>query len=325
MAETSNIARMASKVTDEVFGVLGWTRVGPQDQNWDCANPQHGKVTHPSDVVFMYDEPYRAERVIWNVDLKSYASESVTRASIGSAVSNLALAVDCANVAPGWHELYGDLENNYRCDGLLFVYNHDGAFDKNFPELLAGVDATKYRVSARKRLAILGPQDVEYVANVAHDIIQLRGRQQIPLPTEATEFWYPDMVRPKLRPQPRSAATIEMLTGPWITLLIRPDYNDGKRRFLVYYRGAGDTMEEFRYLIDSFFRFQMLALDRDTAIDVRLVKPGKTATVNFQRAKASVSTALYGLAHNRLELVRCETIPNVLRSFSEVDLGMESR
>jgi hypothetical protein len=90
MAETENIARMAAKVSDEVFTVFGWQTKGPINQNWTCSTEAHGKATHPSDVVFWYDDPYSTARVFINTDLKSYAATSISKAAVAGAVSSLA-------------------------------------------------------------------------------------------------------------------------------------------------------------------------------------------------------------------------------------------
>jgi len=324
MAETDNIARMAQKLSDEVFGVFGWSRVGPINQNWSCTAEAHGAKTHPSDVVFFYDDPYRAERIFWNVDLKSYAADSISKAKIAGAVSSLARTVECANVSSDWHDLYGDDETSWRSDGLLFVYNHDGEFDREFPKMLAEIDHANFRLPAKRRMAVLGPPDVAYLVNVAADITALRGRKRLPLEPTGSQYWYPDLVRPKRREQPSSAATIEMLTGPWVTMRAKPEQNAGKQEFFVWYRDRGDTVEEFKYLIDSFFRFQLLA-DSDTEVTVRLVDPASTAVVNFEKAKDQISHSLYGLAQARLARVRCESLSNVVARFSEVEIGMEAR
>lgn len=325
MAETSNIAQMAVKVSTEIFEVLGWNRVGPYDQNWTCVTESHDVATHPTDVVFAYDDPYRNERILWNVDLKSYAANTINKSKLSGAIVSLVKTVQCAATSKGWSDLYGDDESNWRCDGMLFVYNHDGEFDRNFGQLLASVENSHLKLQRGRRLAILGPADISYLVNVTSDIIHLRGREVIPIAKDSTEFWYPDLVRPKHRAQPTSAATIEMVTGPWVTLQIHPQSNGEKRRFLVYYREDGSTVEEFVYLIDSFFRFQMLSVDREAAIDVRLVSPCKEAITNFAKAKSRIASTLYGLTGKRLEAVRCETIQTVVRRFGEIEIGMEER
>lgn len=80
MAETKNIAEMSAILSDELFAEFLWTRTGPADTNWPCEDKElHKVLTHPSDVVFYYDNPYSLSRTYINCDLKSYASNSITK------------------------------------------------------------------------------------------------------------------------------------------------------------------------------------------------------------------------------------------------------
>lgn len=325
MAETERIAAMASKVSDEIFGVFGWRQVPPINQNSACVMEEtHRTTTHPCDVVFAYDDPYRAQTIFWNTDLKSYARGSIAKGKITDAIASLSKSVECANVSSEWRTRYGADEGNANIDGLLFVYNHDGEYDADFGKMLADADLGAIPLPRKRRLAVLGPQDVGYLVNVATDILTLRGRQKIPVEPAATQFFYPDLVRSKRRDQGKSAATIEMLTGPWVTVNLLPQHNQGKREFLVYYRERGETIDEFTHLIDSFFRFQMLTVDPTASIEVRLVGANvDKALPNFRTAKERLSASLYGLPQEQLRRVRCEPISTFVRSFSEVALGME--
>jgi hypothetical protein len=83
MAETVNIAKMAGKNSDEIFSVFLWDKRGPLNHNWDCLKRgEHKKLTHPSDVVFFYDEPYRAVRTYVQTDLKSYQASSISKSKV---------------------------------------------------------------------------------------------------------------------------------------------------------------------------------------------------------------------------------------------------
>lgn len=51
MGETVNIAKMAEKLSKELFAEYQWRRVGT-NISWTCEDhDRHGKKTHPSDVV----------------------------------------------------------------------------------------------------------------------------------------------------------------------------------------------------------------------------------------------------------------------------------
>ncbi|MCY0853228.1 hypothetical protein [Cupriavidus sp. D39] len=97
MAETTNIAKMAEKLSKELFAEFLWQKMGPTNINWPCEDQSsHKAITHPSDVVFYYEEPYTQARTYVNCDLKSYAKGSITASSIRSAIESLARALSCA-------------------------------------------------------------------------------------------------------------------------------------------------------------------------------------------------------------------------------------
>ena len=63
MAETANLAKMAEFLANKVFSVFGWKTTGSTNQNWPCERQaEHKRLTHPSDVVFFYDELYSLHR-----------------------------------------------------------------------------------------------------------------------------------------------------------------------------------------------------------------------------------------------------------------------
>lgn len=156
MGETDNIARMASKVSDELLGVFGWRRTGPVNENWQCVTEAHAKTTHPSDVVFSYEDPYRDLTIFWTVDLKSYAAGTINKGVVRNACGSLVKAVECAGVCQGWHSKYVDVETNWRCDGLLFVYNHDGAYAGDFGEYIQDLDMSTLALPKGRRVVALG-------------------------------------------------------------------------------------------------------------------------------------------------------------------------
>jgi hypothetical protein len=106
VAETSNISKIAEILANDFFSRFLWNDTGGWNQNWICVRDDHalpnkksrkaegGKETadvsddvledssaidgsgvhkiasHPSDVVFYYDEPYSVTRTYVNTDLK---------------------------------------------------------------------------------------------------------------------------------------------------------------------------------------------------------------------------------------------------------------
>lgn len=107
MAETANIAAIAEKLSGELFAEFFWKRTGPMNENWACEKSEHHKVkTHPSDVVFYYDEPYTNQRTYVNCDLKSYATSSITTSALRGAVESLTKQVACAEISEEWRTKY---------------------------------------------------------------------------------------------------------------------------------------------------------------------------------------------------------------------------
>ena len=155
--ETGSIAEMAKRVSRDVFKWFKWQLVPLYDQNFDClkqekhAPTKKQEHTHPVDVVFTYNDPYLDHPVLLNSDLKSYSKSSITSPNIRSALRSLALTIDCARVSEEWRARY-DKTGTAEIRGLLFVYNHDAEWDRDFANLLL---PPKKKRSMRKRKALL--------------------------------------------------------------------------------------------------------------------------------------------------------------------------
>jgi hypothetical protein len=64
-------------------------------------------------------------------------------------------------------------------------------------------------------------------------------------------FFYPHLVRRKnVQIDKARAATLEMLTAPWISLTYQKQDGAKPRGHVVFFRGRGESTEEFLYLID---------------------------------------------------------------------------
>jgi hypothetical protein len=325
MAETSKIAKMAEFVSKEIFETFGWTQFGPRDANWECVIEQHGCKTHPSDVVYFYDDPYESTRIYVNADLKSYAKKTINPARLAGAISSLAKTTECANVSPGWSSLYSPQTGNWTAVGCLLVYNHDGEYDSDFQKLLDGVHPANFGIAAPRRMFLLGPQDAVYLLTVAHDIVWLRGKGDLPAP-ELCHFYYPDLVKVKARSSSPSAASIETLMGPWLILRYRKGaatvVEEGT---IAYYRGPADSPDEWKYFLDYLFRYQLVA--DSTLIRVRVPFASKNAAAHFDRAKQDYVENAHPRDKEqfeaRLKSVQFESVTNMTPVFSEVELGMD--
>jgi hypothetical protein len=322
LAETDNIAQLAGLVSTDLFARFFWRTTGSWNQNWPCETQRHKpRRTHPSDVVFYYDEPYALRRIYLNCDLKSYASGSITGGAILSALEDLAESLTCMEISDTWHKMYiHDGYSPFLC-GLLFVYNHDGDYDKNFDHVLSSIKHEKISVPKASQIVILGPQQIRWLDNVRYEIVYMRGNKELP-DEQHCRFEYPNLVRKiKVQVEIAKAATVDMLTGPWITLSY--DSINGKRPgFLVFYRGKGESTEEFLYLIDYLMHYQMIKVELD--IKVRTLEPDPNAAAFFERAITEY-TEKYRGGEEIAALLRgidYKQINQVHRSFSQIQVGM---
>jgi hypothetical protein len=332
VAETANIAAIAEKLSGELFAEFFWKRAGPMNANWACEKPEKHKVkSHPSDVVFYYDEPYAKQRTYVNCDLKSYATSSITTPAIRGAIESLAKQVACAEISEEWRAKYIHKGVTPAVTGLLFVYNHDGEYDKDFRQHLTAVQqAAKLDLPRGSKLVVLGPEDIFWLDNVRYEICQMRGRRSggPPLPDpEHCRYFYPQLVRRKnLQLDHAKASTLEMLTSKLIVLEYTREKAPDRKGYVLFYRGKGAHSDEFTYLFDYLRHFQLLQEDID--IEMKLLDASPHAPAMFQK---SVQTYVEGLSGGdassplaaRVAAIKYTRITGVLTKFSDVELGMD--
>jgi hypothetical protein len=323
MAETANLAKMAEKLSQELFSEFLWKQCGPMNCNWACEEKElHNSKTHPSDIVFWYDEPYTNARTYMNCDLKSYAKGTINAGVIKAAIESLARALTCAEKSIEWRDKYIHNHVSAEICGLLFVYNHDGAYDSNFKKILNGVEHQKLEIPSKSKIVVLGPDDIFWLSNVCDEIVRMRGKKELP-DQEHCHFYYPHLVRKKnVQLEQAKAATLEMLTSPWIMLsYINP--SSSRKGYVIFYRRGGEEISEFLYLIDCLAFYQMLTSDND--IHIKILNPQPNAQPFFQKAKDQYIDQCGGsidLKH-RLNAVSFDQMTNVRTTFSEIQIGME--
>ncbi|AMJ56223.1 MULTISPECIES: hypothetical protein [Stenotrophomonas] len=327
MSETANIAKMAEKVSEDIFEVFGWERILPSDQNWECVTPEHDKPTHPSDVVFRYKHPYSDTTVYFTTDLKSFAKDSITKQQVSKAIASLGISATCAGVSEAWQDLYLAPDTKDDVRGLLFIYNHDGEYKGDFNKLLAESSSAKTGLTDSTMIHVIGPYVVSYLATVANDINVLRGKKKLPADDSKFWFFYPDLIgEPSREPHARSA-TIETLCGPLIVCEYIVDGKSGKATTgaLIYYSRSGESVDEFKYILDYLFRYQLLS--NCDEIQIRMANAVENASATFKRAVDSYVADVNDLqeVRDRLARVSVEHISDVIKVFSKVKLGMEER
>jgi len=170
---------------------------------------------------------------------------------------------------------------------------------------------------------VLGPQDIFWLDNVRYDIVHMRGNGLLPQRTQC-RYHYPHLVRhPNVQLKVAKAATLEMLTAPWIIL----EYDlpqSGRRGLVLYYRRRGESSAEFLYLIDYLKHYQILG--ENTDVTIKLLDAAPTATATFTKAVQQYADE-WGQSTEisaRLHEIKCERITQVITKFSEIELGMGS-
>jgi hypothetical protein len=325
MAETAQIAQVADKISKEIFGVLGWERRPHKDLNFPCTIREHNKDTHPSDVVFSYISPLEENHIFLNTDLKSYATNSIKSSKISTAANSLIMAVDCANASPVWRDRYGANNINYDVHGLLFVYNHDNKYDDVWPALVSDARVFQSKLKKKHRIYVLGPPDISYLLNIADDIKRQRGDEEKLLPfAEHCNFYYPDMINVRVKRNLNPAATLEMLTSPWQVLRYEKGGKEAKQSgTYVYYRGTGETVDEYKFLVDYLFRFQLVADGH--IISIRMPNSVADASGRFETAKQEYWKDHHSLPEfkERLDRISFFKVARVRDHFDDTVIGMD--
>lgn len=330
--ETAAIQRVANLITQKVFTMFKWQRATREDMNWPCDTEAHGKVTHPSDVVFFYTNPYEEEVVYLNTDLKSYGKTSIMKGTIEGALKTLSLAVDCANTNEAWRSKYLDDENlGFNVRGLLFLYNHDQLYDADFySAIMKQVDTSQLTLPNNQKVYLLDPYKIHDIINIAFDMKYLTGEGNLPHPSKY-HFFYPDMSLTRLKHplSNKTPATIEALTSPY--LIIKHEsftfgdesYDEG---FIIYYNQAGNSIDEFVYFFDMLSNFQIL--NESKSIKIRLVHahPNEDSQHNFSKAKKKYSSYwLHGEQERFFDKITMEICEKTIVNFNLEEIGMGIR
>ncbi|MCK9376197.1 MAG: hypothetical protein M0P73_08610 [Syntrophobacterales bacterium] len=324
MAETANIAKIAEQLSSELFSEFFWREVGPRNCNWTCEEQDRHKVkSHPSDIVFYYDEPYMLARTYINCDLKSYAKGTIKTGNVNAAIASLSRALTCAEKSKEWRDLYIHGHISAEICGLLFVYNHDGEYDKDFATLLNKVKHEGLDIPKRSKIIVLGPADIFWLNNVRNEIVLMRGMGKLPT-YEHCQFFYPILARKKIvQLEQAKAATLEMLTAPWIILSYTNPVTQNDRNFIIFYKRRGESVEEFLYLIDYLMHYQVLLYP--TEIQIRALDPHPNASAFFDKAKGQYIDDCGGATDvkERLNSISYSQMKQVQTKFSEIEIGME--
>lgn len=325
--EREATARMAKRVADDVFPAFGWRQVGGLNANFDCTSPEdHVTENHPSDVVFTYEDPYTPVPIYVQFDLKSYASGTLKASKIREALESMARSTACANRSEEWRNKYIDGTRPALCVGALFIYNHDASYDKSFTSVLRSAGAKPLGIPPNQRLVVFGPDDVAYLASVAKDMKSLRDPDKPVLPPKNQCFFFqPHLQRWKAEDPEWSSASLEMLTAPYFTVGYRRATPEPTEGYIVYYRNSGETVDEYLYIFDYLFKYQLLR--QAVKVQIRMPFRAQAAPAIFEVAKDEYAS-LYAhfpefrtTIRARLENITQEAVDILHPQHSYIEIG----
>lgn len=326
MSERINIAAMAETVSNDMFGKIGWSIVGPPNESWVCSEPAlHEVKDHPTDVTFVYDDPYTRRTVHLLTDLKSYAAGSIQDYPLKNAIESLASAVQCAKTNPSWKELYLQEGNEPEIQGLLFIYNHDSEYDKNFAAQLKRIFEQDMVIPNGVKLYIMGPDDIWYLGEILNDIANLSRNEEINQDKNALSFYYHSDSRERIASnQKGSLATIDVLKGKYQILRYVGSGKKGGEKdqgVLIYYRGPCKESKEFILLIDMLRSFGLL--DIADVIKIRCPRAESKASVNFQKAIKVYSDHPGDRILEKLKKIEYSSIASVRPNLTRFEVAMK--
>ncbi|KVH03267.1 hypothetical protein WS84_32985 [Burkholderia anthina] len=327
MAETYNIGEIATRVSEDIFEYFRWNIHPATNHNFDCLNGDHKtaggskKQTHPTDVVFYYDDPYLGRKVYLNTDLKSYGQSSINQSTLRNALRSLAISVQCACASDEWRTRHVvDVSEPYEVRGLLFLHNHDHDFKHDLAETMRKIDVSALPIAENTYLHVLGPLDINRLYSVANDLSRLLQRKEI---SDDYTFYYPDLVLWRRHGEVwGQAATVETLNAPYCVIK-HNGTEKGKPGYVIYYNRPGDSAMEFEYFLDSLSRLQLLDKDAQVRVRVSHKQPSDQIQSNFLVAKHRYSKA-WGFEATRaatLDAIKLEHVVAVTDNYSPAKLG----
>lgn len=268
---------------------MKWELKPPRDENFPCYIESHDKDTHPTDVVFHYKNPYTNKTIYVNTDLKSFTKSSINKNSVISALKSLAISIECANVSPEWQNTFCH-DDNYDICALLFVYNYDGTYDKDFnSDILAKFNLDTLKIPKNQSMAIFDPKTIQYLLNVSDDIKNQLIEKEFASPSKYN-FFYPQQKIKKTYSLDSYPATIEYILSPYMII----NFNDKKYNdeYILYYKQDGDSVDEFIYLLDTLTNYQLIGSE-DNIISIVLNGINCSNCLNnFNNAKQQYAESL---------------------------------
>lgn len=253
--------------------------------------------THPVDAVFFYTDPYTKKNIFFNCDLKSYKQTSISSTSLRATLSSLSQTIHCARDSDEWNTRY-NCQFSGEIRGLLFLLNHDGKYNSDLRDFFKKKDDSSeqrvvienLKIQPNQIIHILAPNTICYLDTIRKDTANLTANNKFPHPRSDWFFFYPDLKISRPIPDTsNSPATIEMILGPFLIIKYKEfEKNDGSGReqegFLIYYKLAGASKEEFLFFLDTLSSYQLFK--HNINIHIRMINsdPHPQFEENFHNA-----------------------------------------
>jgi hypothetical protein len=334
MPENVNIQKIAELASEQIFSIFGWTQLPLMNQDWGCVEQENHhrqkKVkTHPTDAVFKYVDPYSGNDIYIQTDLKSYAKGTLESADLVKAIRELGHATECANKSEDWKRLYVDRTRNHDVLGMLFVYNHDGAYEKDFSSVLANMTPSSFGIAPTELVGVVSPQRVIYLNSIVTDIKTCHSDGKLPAQKDRS-FFYPHLSRHMAIHQKHTSATLQTLLSPLIVIEYTIPQELHGNGYFAYYDGKGESVDEFKYLLDYFFKYQIAT--ENTDVTINLLFPAQEVAAIFDLAKTEFARDYWPVANTSqnqfttaLDKISCRQPQLVVSHFSAITLGMMRR
>lgn len=332
--ENSRRQKIAEIVGKKLFvEQFGWVLRGTANIDWLCTNPPlHGKdkdarMSHPTDACYRYVDPYDATPTYVIIDFKSYGATSITKGNIENYLKKLSSAVKCAPSSSAFQRNFVGQDTDYNVHGILFIYNHDLAYQGDFSAILDEVSTLGADIAKDQSLLIMGPDDVKYFDMICSD---MRAERDLFPDLRDVKYFAPDLKTQPVHGKKFGPLSFRMLSSPW--QFVAPDGskpNNQLSDLVVYYRDSGETADEFLWLIDTLI-VDLQLLGDNNRIRIRGILPDKEAALRFSEAKESYKEDYHGVTvlskdefSARLDRITFESVNSTYSRFSELEVGLE--
>ncbi|MFD2448431.1 hypothetical protein ACFSQE_08315 [Vogesella fluminis] len=126
-----------------------------------------------------------------------------------------------------------------------------------------------------------------------------------------------------MQPDNAKAATLEMLTAPWIILSYTNPKKENRKGFVVFMRKRGHTVDEFLYLIEYLVHHHVIKSGHE--VTIRILDPHPNSSPNFSKAKDQYIADYEGGEEFRqiLDAIDMGKLEHIRTDFCELELSRQ--